>query len=481
MKPVRILMVSLSLLAPLSAFAQTGTAFQGANAQAKLEAERLLKSNGKTKQVQPNGQPVKVGGKQVMLTLGTNPAPATPATPAVSTAPCPALPVAPPMTSTDITSYTNPFGANLDVLTSFGDTGANGIPSAQNTIQTEALSQIQFESPHFFFDWARCSNLSISHRPTFSFGGTVGLVPAVVLEDLTTSSSTALAKPNGRPMFQDAFGWTLTARMNVATSHMTQLDLFGTLGEDYILSQVTSFKQGDDTITATPIANGVGQSALFEETGVQFKLLSTDIINAYSNQTDVLDPPFDISVGYRRDSRFNPSMEPELLGIRDPQNFAFLRFEVGLNKIGNWSGTEVLPGKGYTFKFGIDYERSLAASILPASTRYYVSANVDVETLFKGSAQPSGTMPTINNIYPMPASPGAQVNIGGNNFGSSQGMSTVTFGPATASASDVINWSSNAIVLKVPSSSPTGQVPVTVTVGGVQSNTYPFTVPAAGK
>jgi len=116
----------------------------------------------------------------------------------------------------DYAKYTNPFGAVLDVAASFGDTGSAGIPSAQTSIQTEALGKIVFESDHFGYNYAKCP----SFRPTVSFGGTVGLQPALVLENLS-SATASIATPKDRPMFQDAFVWTLGPRIAIATSHMS--------------------------------------------------------------------------------------------------------------------------------------------------------------------------------------------------------------------------------------------------------------------
>jgi hypothetical protein len=208
-------------------------------------------------------------------------------------------------------------------------------------------------------------------------------------------------------MFQDAFGWSLGPKVNVAF-HNSQFTAFATLGENYLLSQVTSFKQGDDTITATPVANNVGQSALYGETGLEWKLLNTDIVNAYINKVDVLDPPFDVSFGYRNDSRFKRA--GDLASITNPQAYAFFRFTVGLNKIANWNTTTVNPGKGYTFKFGVDYERRLGGSQMPNATRYYVSANLDIMQLFKPSAQPApqaAPQPGQQQQQPAPKAPHA--------------------------------------------------------------------------
>lgn len=295
----------------------------------------------------------------------------------------------PDLTDADFQLYDETFGASLDVAASFGDTGSNGIPSATNSIQTEPLGQLQFESEHFFYDWAQC----VSHKPTLSFGGTVGLRPALVLENLTSTGT--ITNSSLRPMFQDAFGWSLGPKFNLATSR-SQFSMFATLGGNYLVSQVTSFKQGDDTVTATPISNSVGQSALFGETGIEWKLLNTNIVNAYINKTDALNPPFDVSVGFRDDARFRRAGDlPKTYA--DPQGFVFFRFEVGLNKISNYTGTQVNPGKGYTFKFGVDYEKPAHESRMPTATRYYVSANIDLMQLFKPSQQPSTGSPSTQN------------------------------------------------------------------------------------
>jgi hypothetical protein len=292
---------------------------------------------------------------------------------------CPGMSGTPPLpTPQEFGQYYGPFGASFNVAASFGDAGAGGIPSAQNSIQTEALGQFQYESPHFFYDYTKC----LSKKPTLSFGGTVGLEPALVMENLSSQTET-IANPNNRPMFQDSFGWSLGPKMNIATTQMSQFAAFATLGEKYLVSQVSSFKQGDNTVVATPVSNNVGQSAIYWETGIEWKYLNTDIANAYLNKTDVMSPPFSISVGYKHDNRFNGT--GDLAGFSNPESRLFFRFNVGLNKIGNWSGEQVDPGKGYTFKFGVDYERPLGDSRMPTATLYYVSASLDIMKIFKPS------------------------------------------------------------------------------------------------
>jgi len=163
------------------------------------------------------------------------------------------------------------------------------------------------------------------------------------------------------------------------------LTAFANLGESYLVSQVSSFKQGDDTITAVPVSNNVGQSAVFVESGLEWKYLNTDIANAYLNKVDALEPPFAIAAGFKRDSRFN--QEGDIAKLDAARDRVFMRFTVGLNNIGNWTGDQVSPGKGFTFKFGVDYERPMIRAGMPTSTRYYVSANINLVNLFKPSNQ----------------------------------------------------------------------------------------------
>jgi RHS repeat-associated protein len=78
--------------------------------------------------------------------------------------------------------------------------------------------------------------------------------------------------------------------------------------------------------------------------------------------------------------------------------------------------------------------------------------------------------PTITSLTPPAASTGGSVTLTGSGFGSTQGNSTVQFNGSTANAS----WSDSSITAVVPSSATSG--PVTVTEGGIVSNSVQFTV-----
>ncbi len=93
-----------------------------------------------------------------------------------------------------------------------------------------------------------------------------------------------------------------------------------------------------------------------------------------------------------------------------------------------------------------------------------------------GSASLTITAPTltITNLLPSSGSVGSLVNIGGTNFGATQGTSTVTFNGTPAS---VTSWNATGIIVTVPSGATTGNV--VASVSGMQSNGVLFTVLSA--
>jgi RHS repeat-associated protein len=83
--------------------------------------------------------------------------------------------------------------------------------------------------------------------------------------------------------------------------------------------------------------------------------------------------------------------------------------------------------------------------------------------------------PQVTSISPVGGEVGTQVQIYGSGFGTSQGSSSITFFYQVSAS--VTSWSDGQITATVPSAATTG--PVTVTVGGVASNSnIYFTVPA---
>jgi hypothetical protein len=84
---------------------------------------------------------------------------------------------------------------------------------------------------------------------------------------------------------------------------------------------------------------------------------------------------------------------------------------------------------------------------------------------------PASSAPSITSLNPTSGPVGTSVTITGNNFGASQGMSTVTF---SGTAAPPTGWSATSITAQVPTGATTGNV--VVTIGGVPSNGVGFTV-----
>jgi hypothetical protein len=79
--------------------------------------------------------------------------------------------------------------------------------------------------------------------------------------------------------------------------------------------------------------------------------------------------------------------------------------------------------------------------------------------------------PTISSLSPPSGPIGGSITLHGSGFGATQGSSTVQFNGVNAGIS---TWTDTSIVATVPSGATTG--PVTVTEGGVTSNSVSFTV-----
>jgi hypothetical protein len=94
-----------------------------------------------------------------------------------------------------------------------------------------------------------------------------------------------------------------------------------------------------------------------------------------------------------------------------------------------------------------------------------------LSSLFLSTICQAQSAPTISYTNPVNGPVGTSIKIVGNNFGSTQGASTVTFNGTTATPT---SWSNTQIFAPVPSGATTG--PIVVTVGGVASNHVNFVV-----
>ena len=160
-----------------------------------------------------------------------------------------------------------PFGAVFTAAATFGDAGTNGVPAAQtDTIQTKTLGVVEWESEHYFSPKVSSDNTAFKlFRPEFSFGGRIGFAPELVLVNLT-NGGTAVT-PGARPMLQEAFVWDVGPRLNLPVFSKGELSALGRVGQTFLATDVSSFKQGDANIVATPVNNNLGRAAVLYEKG----------------------------------------------------------------------------------------------------------------------------------------------------------------------------------------------------------------------
>jgi hypothetical protein len=276
-----------------------------------------------------------------------------------------------------------PFGAVFDLLGSFSDAGNGAYPAAQSGIQTEALGRVDWESEHYGYENTTSAGAEVGYvrKLDFSFGGTIGLYPALVLENLTSTTET-IAQPNARPMFQDAFQWQIGPRLNYPLFSHGEASFFVNFGQNFLIDQVTSFKEGDNTVTATPVSNGVGRTAAFGEAGFEAKILSSTIWQAHDDKYDILRPLFLVASGFRKDTRLSGA--GDLAGYENAQDRLFFRFSINLTKIVAYSD-EVKKAAPGSIRFGVDVDRGLISQKIPTATRFFVSADFNIMQVFKPS------------------------------------------------------------------------------------------------
>lgn len=273
-----------------------------------------------------------------------------------------------------------PFGAVFDVLASFGDAGSGSVPSAQSGIQTQLFGNIKWESQHFRAEnTASGGQTGYKRKIDFSFGGELGLYPVLVLENLTSTTAT-IAQPSARPMFQDAFHWSIGPNVNFLQFSHGESTAFVDFGQNFLINQVTSYKQGDDTITATPVSNNAGRAAAFFEGGLQTRILANPIWVAHDDKISNLSPLFLIAAGVRRDTRFSAS--GDLAGYDRPEERVFFRFFIDLTKVVTYTDT-TKPASPASVRFGVDLERPMFAQRVPTATRFFLTADLDIMKVFR--------------------------------------------------------------------------------------------------
>ena len=134
---------------------------------------------------------------------------------------------------------------------------------------------------------------------------------------------------------------------------------------------------------------------------------------------------------------------------------------------GGYATIDNVPAGTYTVTVGKEgYQANIYSNVVVgggATTQVGPATGIEI---------PASTTPYILDLSALSGNGGESITITGVNFGSTQGLSTITFNGS--SVTSVTSWSSTSIVCAVPIGATTGNI--VVTVGGTASNGVSFTV-----
>ncbi len=161
---------------------------------------------------------------------------------------------------------------------------------------------------------------------------------------------------------------------------------------------------------------------------------------------------------------------PNITGLSPSSGGTGVSVTITGTNFGSSQGTSTVAFNGTTATTITSWSAtSIVAAVPAAATTGYVVVTV--------SGVPSNSVsftvpPQIASLSQASGAVGASVTISGTNFGTTQGTSTVSFNGTNATS--IASWSPGSITVTVPAGATTGNL--VVTVGGVSSNSVPFTV-----
>jgi len=265
-----------------------------------------------------------------------------------------------------------PFAAALDTGLTITDAGNTVIPYARSATGKLPFGLIDWESKHFF-----------EHgRTDWSFGGRLGLLPALTLVNRSDEKLGADGNPVAKwplhPLFQDAFHWDVNARFSVHTSESSELSLLGRAGQAQLLEETQAVGTQQSPVSTSLLPNGPGRSAWLWDVGPEFRMFDNPLDNVHEDKT-YHSPVFAIGGGLRRNYRFR--RDGPLTDFTSPEMRWFFRFSISLNKVIDRRAADGDP-KTFSIGFAVEHEgplrRAALASTVPSGTRIVLTANFDV-------------------------------------------------------------------------------------------------------
>ena len=224
------------------------------------------------------------------------------------------------------------------------------------------------------------------------------------------------------------------------------------------------------TITGTNFGSSQGTSAI-SFNGVAPSVTSwasTKIVAVVASGTTTGPVTVKVSNVPNAGTTFTVTPPPSITGISPPSSVTGTAVTISGSNFGATQGTSTVAFNGAIATITSWGNLSISATVPAGAT----SGPVVVTASGVPSPGYSYTVPpTITAVSPNPAASGILPTITGTNFGTTQGSSTVTFNGTVFS---VVSW--NATTIKLGSSIGIASSPAVVTVNGVASNSFAFTI-----
>jgi hypothetical protein len=361
-------------------------------------------------------------------------------------------------TGTSATSYSLTTISSGDLILGFGNNNSANNSGVHPTAGSGFTMRAQVDE--FLEDLTQTSAGTVSTSATYnaSTGWEQGIaafapgpaVPGSLIQAGAVNQPTGSAETYSCPFSSpNLAGDTLVLSARIAAS-VTITDTQGNTWNSIATNSstglwyATNVKAGANHITITYAANHLFQGACVEYSGALhpdvFSTIASGTGTAATSASVTTTSPGDLVIGY------------------------------GYNSTSNIEG--LTPESGFAYRSAacvfIEDEIQPATGSVDGSVTYSSSVN-----WYQGVAAFTAA-PIVTALSPNVGAVGASVTITGNDFGSSQGSGTVTFGGVSATPT---SWTSSSITVPVPSGAATGNV--VVTVSSLPSNGVNFTVPPA--
>lgn len=260
-----------------------------------------------------------------------------------------------------------------------------------NSAKSGGSDDQRSEAPAAHLSWESKNWGSESHGHFgFSFGGKLGLAPALSLVEPETpqagAAATAEDVPAAQGTYREAFVWDVTPRLNITQGYRNawQFSALARVGQVVLGTESTIIEKDDKSVLAIPVGNGTTRAEMFFETGFEYRLYNNpvEVIRA---EGSAVSPIFSASFVVKRDNRFKKA--GDLVKFDHPADRAVFSFMLDALRVAD--GRDIAAeGRTFTLGFGVDHEWALRGGSsglkVPSGTRLVFRGDVDLLKAIRG-------------------------------------------------------------------------------------------------